>query len=319
MTLGTGPAVVLALVVAGVAVAALVLLGRWRHVCRHRHALQQRLAASEERLALAGDVDGVRNSLARQERLATLGFLLAGIAHELNTPVAAVDASCDTIRRTHDKLVDLLGETSLSGEELARARRLADALLACDDVVANGLGRMRELIRSLRTAARGDSPEPEPYDVNAGIESALLLLHNELKHDISVETDLGELPPIRAIPAQINQVVLNLLLNARQAIAGRGRIRITTRHEGDDVVIEVTDSGMGIPAENLERIFAPDFTTKPLNEGTGLGLALSRSVCRCHGGDVTVASRGGDGTTFTVRLPLVPPETAGPATTGGGG
>lgn len=288
---------------------AILFCGRWRALRRHQHTLEERLADRDRRLTVAAsDVDGVRSQLARQERLATLGFLLTGIAHELNTPAAAVDSMYDTVRRVHEKLDGLLLREEIRPEDLAEIRRLVRSSRDADGVIDNGLARLRELIRNLRSAARGDSPVPELYDVNAGLESALLLLHNELKHDIEVVREFGEIPPIRAVALQINQVFLNLILNARQAIKGRGRIRVATRREGDGVQITVEDDGHGIAEPDLARIFEPDFTTKPLNEGTGLGLAICRIVCASHGGRIEASSREGAGATFVVWLPAEPPR-----------
>ncbi|MFO7653980.1 MAG: ATP-binding protein [Candidatus Krumholzibacteriia bacterium] len=302
------------LLAAGLAVAlmiAAVAVRRSRRAVARRDDLQRLLEVRERQLAAAtSDPEGMRSQLARHERLATMGLLLAGLAHELNTPISAVSCTCETLRRVLARLGELAGRDTLDEAGMDELRQTLAAAAATDEIIEDALGRIQELVRSLRLSVRGDSSRFAPYDVNAGVDSALLLLQNQLKHGIELERDLGDVPLIHAVPAQMNQVLLNLLLNARQAIPESGRIRVSTRADHEGVTVAVSDTGTGISPENLERIFDPDFTTKPPESGTGLGLAICRTVVAGHGGDIQVESRPGVGSTFTVQLPLEPPAAA---------
>ncbi len=157
---------------------------------------------------------------------------------------------------------------------------------------------------NLRNFSRLDRSAVVNVDINQCVESTLLIAHNLLKHKVEVIRDLGELPPVTCAPSQINQVLLNLVSNAAQAIEEHGRIRISTVCHGGFVHVLVKDDGKGIRAENLERIFDPFFTTKPVGEGTGLGLSISYKIVRDHGGHIRVKSKPGKGTAFCVSLPV---------------
>jgi two-component system NtrC family sensor kinase len=152
--------------------------------------------------------------------------------------------------------------------------------------------------------ARGRDEAWQPVDLHEEIESSLTLLNHLLKDRVTVHRTLGELPPVECIRSQIDQVFLNLLANAAQAIPGPGEITVETRRDGDTAVVIVRDTGTGIPAGIADRIFDPFFTTKPVGEGTGLGLSISYEIVKKHGGDITAASAPGGGAVFTVRLPL---------------
>lgn len=242
--------------------------------------------------------------LVQSEKMASLGQLVAGIAHEVNTPVGAVHSAHDSlaraVRRIRAFLEEHAAEAAGSDKKLNAALQVADDALG---VIRSGSSRVTTIVQRLKTFARLDEADLTRVDITGGLQDTLLLLHHELKHDITVREDLGELPRIACFPGQLNQVFLNLLVNARQAITGKGEITVRTRATADHVEIEITDTGSGIPPEVLPRIFDPGFTTKGVKVGTGLGLSICYRIVQDHDGEILVDSEVGRGATFTVRLP----------------
>lgn len=255
------------------------------------------------------DVDPVRDELSQAQseliysaRLATLGTLVAGVSHELNTPLGAIHSNHDVITRALNRLQDILEDEVVTPDELEDVRKIVRAM---DGVLrTNGIAvdRMVKLVDSLRTFGRPDRADIDRVSLKDGIESTLAVLGHELKH-VEIVRDYGDLPPVECFPGRINQVFMNLLHNAIQAMDGNGILTIRTRPADDSVIIEVSDTGKGIEPENLERIFEPGFTTKGVRMGMGLGLALTRQIVDHHGGNISVNSVVGEGTTFRVRLP----------------
>jgi signal transduction histidine kinase len=176
-------------------------------------------------------------------------------------------------------------------EDIARINQLA-----CDRIIG--------IVSSLRNFARLDEAELKTADLHEGLESTLTLVHHELKNRIEVVREYGDIPPISCHPNQINQVFMNMLVNASQAIKGEGTITIRTFRQGDIVNVQFSDTGTGIPPENVSRIFDPGFTTKGVGVGTGLGLSICFKIVQDHGGSIDVESEVGKGSTFTIRLPL---------------
>ena len=169
----------------------------------------------------------------------------------------------------------------------------------------DGLARIRAIVQDLKTFARGSADETwEMVDLRAILDSTLNIVRNEIKYKAQIETRYGSLPEVEALPQRLNQVFLNLLVNAAQSIADKGRITIATGSTGEEAWISVEDTGCGIPKANVNRIFEPFFTTKPVGQGTGLGLSVTYSIVRKHGGSIEVDSEVGRGSRFTVRLPL---------------
>jgi two-component system, NtrC family, sensor kinase len=243
-----------------------------------------------------------------QAKLATLGMLVAGVAHEINTPLGAINSNHDVLRRALNKLQDILADEVVDEHELAEVRRIVralDSVLRVNDIAVE---RMTTLVRSLRTFGRLDRARIDWADIHEGIDSTLAILAHET-HQVEIHRDYGELPPVRCHPDQLNQVWMNLIVNAVHAMPEGGTLQITTLQRDRDVHILFTDTGRGIAPDHLERIFDPGFTTKAGRVGMGLGLLISRQVVEHHRGTITVESEVGSGTTFTIVLPIAGPET----------
>jgi len=258
--------------------------------------------------------------LVQSEKMASLGQLVAGVAHELNNPVSFVHGGIETLATYLDRLLEMLRayeELPVAAEAAARLAALR-AELRIDRVTAEaatvlrvcseGTERIRAIVDDLRVFVRADGGERAPVDIGAGIEATLRLLAPRLRAaSIEVETDLPALPPVPANAGQLNQVWMNLLGNAVDALAGqpRPRLRVAARQTADAqrVEVSVVDNGPGIPAAALPRIFDPFFTTKPVGQGTGLGLSIAYGAVKAHGGEIEVDSEPGAGTTLRVTLP----------------
>jgi signal transduction histidine kinase len=265
--------------------------------------------------------------LVQAEKMSSLGQLVAGIVHEINTPLlyvvnnATVTAEnveelreCVTGAARLAALVDARG--AQSGEVQAAVQRLADhtdpkALAeTIDEIVTlthdstEGLHQISELVQSLKDFSRLDRAAEDRFDVREGLEKTLLITRNLLKYGVTVERRFGDVPAILCAPSRINQVFINLVTNAVQAMNGKGTLTITTKAREGWVDIEVCDTGCGIAAEHLDKIMDPFFTTKPVGQGTGLGLSIVRKIVDEHGGKITVDSQVGVGTTITISLPI---------------
>jgi two-component system NtrC family sensor kinase len=270
-------------------------------------------------------------ALYQSEKLASLGQLAAGVAHEINNPLAYVLNNLAVLRRDGPAALALLDDYRSCRDRLAAAapERAADLarregeidlaflranLVPLLDKTLAGLHRVRGIVTNLRDFARLDEAAFKEVNLNEAVTSTLEILSHEVRtRELNVQTCFQELPPILGHPGKLNQVLLNLLVNAAQACGKGGRIAVRTRAETDAVVVEVEDDGCGIPTENLPHLFEPFFTTKPVGQGTGLGLSVSYAIVRDHGGTIAVESTAGRGSTFRVRLPLRPPVAATPS------
>ena len=269
------------------------------------------------------------------QRLASVGTLAAGVAHEINTPVQFVADSLHFLREASGDVIKVLDKLQLvkrasedaatKSTALSQALKVATAVEESADLdylrenmpkafdrAVEGLDRVTTIVRSMKEFAHPAQKEMGPADLNRAILATLTVARNEYKYVADLETDFGELPAVTCHVNEINQVVLNIVVNAAHAIADvvsgserRGLIKVSTRQQGDDVVIAITDSGGGIPEAVRSRIFDPFFTTKVVGRGTGQGLAIARRTIReTHGGDVTFETTLGQGTTFFIRLPV---------------
>lgn len=240
---------------------------------------------------------------AELHQFAAIGRLLASIVHEINTPIGSIFSNNEVIRRSLEMLRPLLEDGSPEARE--KARRIVEtceSLAAVDRIACE---RIRSVIRGLKSISRVDGAEPRKVDLNENIRDTIKLTQAEFRRRVCVETDLGELPEVECFPQMLNQVFLNMLVNAGQAIEGEGTIRVRTRLEGDFACVEIADTGRGMTAEQLAKAFEAGFTTKPIGEGTGMGLSISREIIEeKHGGTIDCDSEPGRGTTFHIRIPV---------------
>jgi signal transduction histidine kinase len=236
-------------------------------------------------------------------QMAAVGRLLAGIAHEINTPIGSIFSNAEVILRSLEMLEPLLAEGS--PESLDKARRIVEICRNVAAVDRIACERIRAVIRGLKAFSRTDPTEPQRIDVNRLLLDTLKLTQVEFGTRIAVETEFHDLPDLEGYPQMLGQVFLNLLVNAAQAIEGEGRIRIVTKLEEGAIRITIADSGRGMTQEQRARLFESGFTTKPVGEGTGMGLAISREIVEVrHGGTITVESEFGRGTAFYIRIPV---------------
>lgn len=258
-----------------------------------------------------------QNELVQSEKMASLGFLVAGVAHELNNPISFVHSNMDFIDEYVVRLKRVLeayeavelpdGPTYQQLAEVKQRAGLNRTLRRLDELIASckrGTERVRKIVMDLGTFARADDVDPVPADLHEGIETTLNLLTKEYRDRIVVHREYGSLPQVECHSGQINQVFMNLLLNAAQAIHEAGDVWIRTASQGDMVTVVIKDNGSGIPEANLPKIFDPFFTTKKVGEGMGLGLSLTYGIIRKHGGTIRVSSRDSEGTEFTIELPV---------------
>ncbi|MBH3405278.1 hybrid sensor histidine kinase/response regulator [Pseudomonas glycinae] len=288
------------------------------------HLVDQRTAqfrqASE---ALQREIDErkqLEGQLVQSEKLASLGQLAAGVAHEINNPIGFISSNLGTLDGYFQQLLAMLGAYHTAGQELpaeaaAQLQQLRDHLeldYLLEDIPTlireskEGIGRVGQIVRDLKDFSRVDSHQEWQWaNLQQGIESTLNIVAGELKYKADVIKEYQDLPDIECLPSQINQVIMNLVVNAAQAMGPeRGTITLRTGVQGETAIIEVADTGSGIAPETLQKIFDPFFTTKPVGQGTGLGLSLSYGIVKKHGGDISVRSTLGAGTTFRVQLPL---------------
>ncbi len=253
----------------------------------------------------------LQQQLLQSEKMASIGQLVAGIAHEINTPLAYVSSNLEIMEEYlgglqgfHARLAEVQAEVAVLEREFNTAYLLKDFHEALADAL-DGVGRIKTIVKELKNFTHASNDEFEPADLNEIVASTLSLVRNELKYKVEVERRLGEVPRIICVPIQISQVLLNLFVNAAQAIDERGNLGIETFAEDRHVVIIVRDTGKGIPRHLLGRIFDPFFTTKEVGVGTGLGLSVSYEIIKRHHGTIEVESEVDRGTVFTVRLPIV--------------
>ncbi|WP_307178313.1 ATP-binding protein [Duganella sp. Root1480D1] len=258
-----------------------------------------------------------QNQLLQSEKMASIGVLAAGVAHEINNPVGFVNSNLSSLQRYMQSLMRLLDAYEAREEhlpesdrsELNALRKEIDADYLREDLGSllsestDGLDRIKRIVQDMKDFSHVGGGDVLVANLEAGLDSTLNVVWNELKYKAEVVKEYGGVPEIECIPSQLNQVFMNLLVNAAHAIESRGRITVRTSYENEMVTVSVSDTGGGIAAENLGRIFEPFFTTKPVGKGTGLGLSLSYSIVQKHGGRIEVDSEIGRGTTFRVILP----------------
>jgi two-component system, NtrC family, sensor kinase len=274
-------------------------------------------------------LQATQSQVVQQEKLATLGQLAAGVAHEINNPMGFITSNLTSLQKYLQRLTqvlaaqqELIGESALPAERLQgleQLQRSAKLQYILEDAPAlleetlEGASRVAKIVQDLKTFSRVDSREKTMADINHCLDSTLNMVASELRFKAEVVKNFGELPPVYCYPNRLNQVFMNLLVNAAQAIETQGTITIATWQEQQAVLVSVADTGCGIPPQSLERLFEPFFTTKEAGKGTGLGLSIASDIIREHGGELSVASEVGQGTVFTIRLPKAQaPATADP-------
>jgi C4-dicarboxylate-specific signal transduction histidine kinase len=285
-------------------------------------ANQELVAEKAQQEDLIKRLAEAHNQLLQSEKMASIGQLAAGVAHEINNPVGFVNSNMTTLQKYVTDLMTILsayerGEVEMSAgsrAEIERLKQEIDVAFLREDVVnlvtesMDGLQRVKGIVQDLKDFSHVDKAEKTLANIHQGLDSTLNVVWNEIKYKAEVVKDYHAIPDIECIPSQINQVFMNLLVNAAQAIDHRGQITLRTGQEGDYIWIEVADTGRGIPSQNLNRIFDPFFTTKPIGKGTGLGLSLSYGIVEKHGGRFEVKSEVGKGSLFRLWLPVRQPE-----------
>jgi signal transduction histidine kinase len=277
---------------------------------------EQLRVAHDELQSAYRDLQATQVQLIQREKMASVGQLVAGVAHELNNPIGFVYSNVSTLEDFVRRLRAML-EAYRGADVSARDRERMDAewqtlkidyaLKYLDSMtlgIKEGAERARKIVRDLRVFARSQDDLWQPVDLHEELDSSLTLLNHLLKDRVVIERMFGDLPAVECIRSQIDQVFLNVLANAAQAIQGPGTISIETERKDGMAVVRIADTGPGIAPEVLGRIFDPFFTTKPVGEGTGLGLSISYEILKKHGGDIRAENRSAGGAVFTIRLPL---------------
>jgi two-component system, NtrC family, sensor kinase len=258
--------------------------------------------------------------IVQQEKMASIGQLAAGVAHEINNPMGFISSNLGTLLKYQNRMSDFIqAQTELIGkgadEETSAGLRQMRKELKIDYIIEDGrelinesldgAERVRIIVQNLKTFSRVDESECKHADINECILSTINIVWNELKYKASLIKELGEIPLTKCFPQQLNQVFMNLLVNAAHAIEKQGEITVRTWHDNGSIHAMVKDTGCGMPPEVVNRIFEPFFTTKEVGKGTGLGLSITYDIVKKHNGEIIVESEPGSGTTFTVRLPVV--------------
>lgn len=259
--------------------------------------------------------DNLDSRMLQTEKMAAIGQLAAGVAHEINNPVGYVFSNLKALGGYVQDLLRIVDavDSAASLAELSELKKSLDYDYIRNDVGSllreseDGIDRVKNIISALKDFSRVEEEDPHLVDLHRGVDTTLNVVRNEIKYKAEVIKEYGDLPEVECIPSQINQVVMNLLVNAAQAIEGFGRITLRSGHEDEWVWLEVEDDGVGIEAAALTRIFDPFYTTKPVGQGTGLGLSLSYNIIQKHHGRLEVFSRPGEGSRFRIWLPVRQP------------
>jgi signal transduction histidine kinase len=264
---------------------------------------------NQDMRAMNLQLQSAQAQLLQSEKMASIGQLAAGVAHEINNPVGYVTSNLGTLAGYVDELLRVVRHLSGKGTGPAPAcdiEFLEEDIPALVSETREGLDRVKKIVQDLKDFSRVDkSDDWEPANLVKGLESTLNIVANEIKYKAAVVKQLVPLPDVPCLPTQLNQVFMNLLVNAAQAIDGKGTITLRSGFDDDDVWVEVGDDGCGMPPEVQARIFEPFYTTKPVGKGTGLGLSVSYSIVQKHRGRIELESAPGQGTTFRVTLPRV--------------
>ena len=259
-----------------------------------------------------------QSKLMQQEKMASVGQLAAGIAHEINNPTGFIISNLRSLQKYADRVTEfiriqseaLANLPSEDAETVEKQRKSLKVDYIIDDLrnlvkeSLDGADRIKKIVQDLKSFSRVDEAELKMADINIGIESTINIVWNELKYKATVKKEYGDIPQIRCNPGQLNQVFMNILVNAAHAIEKQGEIRIRTWQKDGGINVSIADTGSGIPKDKLSRIFEPFFTTKEVGKGTGLGLSIAYDIVKKHKGSIEVESEVGKGTIFTVKIPV---------------
>lgn len=266
------------------------------------------------------ELKATQAKILQQEKMASIGQLAAGVAHEINNPIGFISSNLGTLDKYVNRLTEFITAQSevmeslksVESEEVLREKRkklkldyIIPDIKALIEESLDGADRVRRIVQDLKSFSRVDEAEYKHADINECIESTINIVWNELKYKAVLKKEYGEIPLTKCYPQQLNQVFMNLLVNAAHAIEKQGEITIRTWHEDGSIFVAISDTGAGIPKENISRLFDPFFTTKEIGKGTGLGLSITYDIVKKHTGDIMVHSEEGKGTSFTVRIPIV--------------
>ncbi len=273
-------------------------------------------ASNIKLLQLNEELKQSESQLVQSEKMASIGVLASGVAHEINNPIGFIKSNLEVLQEYindilayNQEVADLL-KTSELHEKHQQLIEKHDLAFILNDTVPlltgsiGGVDRVAEIIQGLKTFARVDAPKKLASDLNEGLKATLKMVLNELKYNCEVHVDLKPLPVLLAHPGKLNQVFMNLLINAGQAITSKGDIYVRSLVVDNNIVIEVEDTGCGMSKEQLSQIFTPFYTSKPIGEGTGLGLSISHQIVEQHNGKIVVTSEQGRGSCFSVQIPF---------------
>jgi two-component system, NtrC family, sensor kinase len=291
------------------------------HDTTHTKRMTQKLERSNREIEHAYSVLQLTQAkIIHQEKMASIGQLAAGVAHEINNPMGFIASNLGSLHKYQERIFEYLRivtdavqamNSTAADERIAGARKRLKIDFVLEDVYKlideslDGAERVKTIVQNLKSFSHVDQGQLKPANLNDCIDATLNIVWNELKYKATVRKEYGTLPLISCYPQQLNQVFMNLLVNASHAIESQGEIVIKTWEQDQSICASVSDTGCGIPPQNLEKIFEPFFTTKEIGKGTGLGLSIAYDIVKKHKGDLVVQSEVGKGTTFLVRLPLV--------------
>lgn len=274
-----------------------------------------------EQKKLNTKLEDAQNQLLQSEKMASIGQLAAGVAHEINNPVGYINSNMVSLKEYASDMIEVidlfseyLGQSNSDNIQLTNQLKnkikeidleyIKSDLNSLIEESMEGVSRVKQIVQDLKDFSHVDEADMQWADLHHGLDSTLNIVHNELKYKADINKEYGEIPEVECIASQINQVFMNILVNAAHAIEKHGIITITTGLEDNLVFIKINDTGKGISGDSINRIFDPFYTSKPIGEGTGLGLSLSYSIIEKHKGKIEVESIVGQGTTFTIWLPV---------------
>lgn len=254
----------------------------------------------------------------QQEKMASIGQLAAGVAHEINNPTGFIMSNLGTLQKYVDRITEfiriqtesLAGLPAESAEAVTQQRKALKVDFITDDLKSlvkeslEGADRIKKIVQDLKNFSRVDEAEMKMADINSGIESTINIVWNELKYKATLKKEYGNIPQTKCNPGQLNQIFMNILVNAAHAIEKQGEIGIRTWAVDNAIKVTIADTGCGIPKDKINRIFEPFYTTKEVGKGTGLGLSIAYDIVKKHNGMIDVKSEVGKGTTFTVTIPI---------------